>query len=134
MAAGENSGGQPPDAKNFDASTDYIKDCEFATCVGLVAMRWSKEHPFGVAVGVRMGTKPAVTDDQIKMVLTQDLNYYGVENVKFFFENHRGVASAISLHVRGGTEGPLLISTVRQEIEVIAERAKNKNPATVMTH
>lgn len=51
------------EAISYDASGDYIKDCKYSTCVGLSALRWSKSHPFGVAVAVRMGTKPAVTDD-----------------------------------------------------------------------
>ena len=116
-------------AEDISAEHDYIQDCQFATCVGLAGLRWSKEHPYGVAVAVRIGTKPAVTDDQIKMVLTNDLNHYGITEIKFFYENHDGVASGISLHVRGGTEGPFVISNVRQEIPLIAKRAKIKNPA-----
>ena len=119
------------DAGGFDAAGDYITDCKYATCVGLAAMRWSRENPFGVAVGVSMGTKPAVTDDQIKMVLTQDFQHYGIKQIKFFYEHHQGIASAITLHVRGGTEGPFVIGNVREEIEGLAERAKNKNPATI---
>ena len=119
------------DASGFDASPDYIEDCKFATCVGLAAMRWSRDNPFAVAVGVSMGTKPAVTDDQIKMVLTRDFEHYGVEQIKFFYENHEAVASVMTLHVRGGTEGPFVISNVRKEIESIAKRASNTNPATI---
>ncbi len=118
-------------AEQYDASGDYILDCEYATCVGLAAMRWSKQNPFGVAIGVRMGTKPAVTDDQIKMVLTRDLNHYGITNIKFFYEQNDAIASGITLHVRGGTEGVFMISNVRQEIELIAERAKNSHPVTL---
>lgn len=119
------------DAGEFDASGDYIKDCKYATCVGLAALRWSKDHPFGVAIAVRLGTKPAVTDDQIKMVLTQDFAHYGVNEVKFFYENHDAIASVMTLHVRGGTEGGFVISDVRQAVQGVAERAKNKNPATI---
>ena len=117
------------DVENYDASGDYITDCKYATCVGLEGLRWSEKHPFGVAVAVSMGTKPAVTDDQIKMVLTRDFNFFGVEEIKFFYENHEAVASVMTLHVRGGTEGPFVISNVRDEIEAVASRAKNKNPA-----
>lgn len=115
----------------YDASPDYIKDCKYATCVGLAALRWSKEHPFGVAVGVSMGTKPAVTDHQIKMVLTRDFKHYGVTEVKFFFEQNDVPASVMTLHVRGGTEGVFNISNVRQKVEGMANRAKNKNQATI---
>jgi hypothetical protein len=120
------------DADKYDASDDYIINCKYATCVGMAGSEWSEANPYGVSVAVRMGTKPAVTDEQIKMVLTQDLNYYGIEQIKFFYEHHDAIASVITLHVRGGTEGGFVISNVRQKIEGIVERAKNKNPATVM--
>lgn len=118
-------------AEEFDASGDYIKDCKFATCVGLAGLRWSKKNPFGVAISVRMGTKPAVTDDQIKTVLIRHLNHYGIENIKFFYEYHRAPASAMALHVRGGTEGPFGIHNILKELKEIAKRAKNTNPATM---
>jgi hypothetical protein len=51
--------------KKYDSSGNYIKDCEFATCGGLAAMRWSENNPFGLAVAVSVGTKPAVTDDHL---------------------------------------------------------------------
>lgn len=117
--------------EKYSAKDDYIKDCKYATCVGLAAMRWSKKHPFGVAVGVSMGTEPAVTDDQIKMVLTRDFKANGVNHVKFFFEQNDVPASVMTLHVRGGTEGVFNISNVRQEVKGIANRAKNTNPATL---
>lgn len=94
-------------------------------------MRWSRENPFAVAVSVRMGLEPAVTDNQIKTVLTRDFRHYGVKEIQFFYEQNDVPASVIKLHVRGGTEGPFVISTVRQEVEVIALRAKNTNPATL---
>lgn len=117
----------------YDASPDYIQDCKYATCVGLAGLEWSKDNPFGVAVAVSMGTKPAVTDDQIKMVLTRDFKHYGVDHIKFYFEQNDAVASVIRLHVRGGVEGPFVISNVRQEIQNVAKRALNKNPAMIMT-
>ena len=119
------------DEEQFDASGDYITDCKYATCVGLAGSEWSENHPFGVAVAVSMGREPAVTDAQIKMVLTRDFKHYGIDHIKFFYEYHEGVASAITLHVRGGTEGPFVISNVREEVEMIAKRANNKNPATI---
>lgn len=122
---------QAQDASSFNAAADYISDCKYATCVGMAGSEWSENNPFGVAVGVSMGTKPAVTDDQIKMVLTRDFKHHGVENIKFFFEDHEAIASVMTLHVRGGTEGPFVISTVRQEVEGVAERAKNTNAATI---
>ena len=99
--------------------------------MGIAGSEWSEKNPFGVAVSVRMGIKPAVTDDQIKMVLTQDFAHFGVEQLRFFYETHDGVASGIRLHVRGGTEGPFVIGNVRQHVELVAKRAQNKNPATI---
>ena len=131
MAANESSGGEQRDAKNFDASADYIKNCKYATCVGMAGSEWSESHPFGVAVGVSMGTKPAVTDDQIKMVLTHDLSQRGINQVRFFYEQNDVPASVMTLHVRGGTEGPFVIDNVREQIEAIAKRAKNRNPALI---
>ena len=78
-----------------------------------------------------MGTRPAVTDDQIKMVLTRDFQYFGVEHIRFFYEQNDVPASVMTLHVRGGTEGPFVIDDVRQQVKSIAERAKNNNPATI---
>ena len=98
----------------------------------MAGSEWSEKNPFGVAVSVRMGTRPAVTDDQIKMVLTRDFQHHGIEQIRFFYESHDAVASVITLHVRGGTEGPFVIGNVRQEIEMIARRAKNQNPATLI--
>lgn len=97
----------------------------------MAGSEWSEKNPFGVAVSVRIGTQPAVTDDQIKMVLTQDFQHYGISNIKFFYEKNDVPASVMRLHVRGGTEGPFVISNVRQEIETVAQRAKNNNPATL---
>lgn len=99
----------------------------------MAGSEWSEKNPFGVAVGVRMGTKPAVTDDQIKAVLTQDFKHYGITQIKFFYEQNDVRSSTMSLHVRGGTEGPLNISNVRQKVKGIADRAKNTNPATIIT-
>lgn len=65
------------------------------------------------------------------MVLTRDFENYGVKEIKFFYEYYDAIASVMTLHVRGGTEGGFVISDVRQEVEGIAERAKNQNPATI---
>lgn len=97
----------------------------------MAGSEWSENHPFGVAVAVSMGTEPAVTDAQIKMVLTRDFKHYGIDHIKFFYEQNDVPASVMTLHVRGGTEGPFVISNVRQEVEGIAKRAKNNNPATI---
>lgn len=114
-------------AEEISAKNDYIQDCKYATCVAMAGSEWSEKHPYGVAIAVSMGTKPAVTDDQIKQVLTRDLNSHGVFNIKFFFENHKAPASVMTLHVDGGTEGPFNISNVRQEIKSVAFRAKMKD-------
>lgn len=113
-------------AEEISAKNDYIQDCKYATCVGMAGSEWSEKHPSGVAISVSMGTKPAVTDDQIKQVLTRDLNSYGISAIKFFFESHKAPASVITLHVDGGTEGPFNISNVRQEIKSVAIRAQLK--------
>jgi hypothetical protein len=119
------------DEESYDASGDYIKSCKYATCVKLLASEWSENNPLGVAVSVRMGTKSVVTDDQIKMVLTQDFKHYDVGQIKFFYEQNDTPATGIFLHVRGGTEGLYLIDSVRQQVPLIAERAKNLNPAFI---
>ena len=119
------------DAGGYNASGDYITDCKYATCVGMAGSEWSEKHPFGVAVSVRMGTRPAVTDDQIKMVLTRDFEHYGVTQIRFFYEQNDVPASVMKLHVRGGTEGPFVIDDVRQHVRSIADRAKNENPALI---
>ena len=75
-----------------------------------------------------MGVKAAVTDAEIKMVLTHDFKKYGVNNIKFFYEQNDAPASGITLHVRGGLEGPFTIDTVRQQIPTIARQALNDNP------
>ncbi len=115
------------DEEKISAKDDYVT-CEISPCVSVAGIRWSRKNPNGVAVSVRMGKKAAVTDDQIKQILTADLNHYGVRTIKFFFENFDGNSSAINLHVRGGVEGVFTIANVRNEIEAIARRAKNTNP------
>ena len=77
---------------------------------------------------MRMGTQPAVTDEELQSVLRSDFAKHGVEDVQFYFEQYDAKASVISFHIRGGTEGPFVISNVRQEIPKVANRAKNKNP------
>ena len=70
------------DAAGYDASGDYIRDCSYATCVKLLGSEWSENNPFGVAVSVRMGTQPAMTDDQIKLVLTRDFKRLARKEVR----------------------------------------------------
>ncbi len=111
----------------LSAKADYIP-CDVQPCVTIAGSIWSEQNPHGVAVAVRMGTKSAATDDQIKMVLTRDLMKHDVTNIKFFYEQNDAPASGIFLHVRGGTEGIFTIRDVRQQIPTIARRALNKNP------
>ena len=113
--------------ETISAKDDYIT-CWKQPCIYTAGSEWSEKNPNGVAVAVAMGKKSAVTDDQVKQVIAADLNHYGVTNIKFFFENYEGVAIAIALHVRGGTEGTYGIDTVRGEIKNIVRRAKNTNP------
>ena len=89
---------------------------------------WSEKNQNGVAIAVRMGLKPAVTDDEIKMVLTRDFEKQGLTNVRFFFEQNDAPANLIFFHIRGGTEGPYLIDSVRQAVPKSAMRALNTNP------
>ena len=111
----------------ISAKDDYIS-CWKQPCVDVAGSEWSEKNPNGVGISVRMGIKPAVTDAEIKMVLTHDFKKYGVQNIKFFYEQNDAPASGIFLHVRGGLEGPFLIDTVRQQIPFIARRALNINP------
>lgn len=90
--------------------------------------KWSEENPNGVGVSVRMGTEPVVTDDQIKTVLTRDLEKHGVTEIRFFYEQNDTPASGIAFHVRGGTKGLFLINEVREEVPAIASFAKKTNP------
>jgi hypothetical protein len=113
--------------KLLSSKEDYIH-CDVQPCVKIAGSIWSEQNPNGVAVAVRMGTKSAATDDQIKMVLTRDLMKHDVTNIKFFYEQNDAPASGIFLHVRGGTEGIFTIRDVRQKIPAIARRALNKNP------
>ena len=115
------------DEQWLSAEEDYIT-CSKQPCVFAAGSEWSEKNPSGVAVAVAFGAEPAVTDDQIKTILTQDLQTHGVESIKFFFEQNDAPASGIAFHVRGGTEGVFLISTVRAEVADIARRAKNTNP------
>jgi len=109
------------------AKDDYII-CEKQPCVGIAGIRWSRDNPYGVAVSVRIGSKAAVTADQIKQVLTADFKHYGVKNIKFFFEDYEGVASSIGLHVKGGATASHGIDTVRGEIPTMAKYALNRDP------
>jgi len=111
----------------LSAKDDYIT-CWKQPCVDVAGSEWSEKNQNGVAVSVRMGTKPAVTDDQIKMVLIHDLTKHGIKNIKFFFEQNDAPSNLIFLHVRGGLEGPFLIGNVRKQIPAITRRALNTNP------
>lgn len=113
-------------AQTISAKEDYIT-CWKQPCVYVAGSKWSEKNPIGVGISVRMGTKPVVTDAQIKEVLIRDFSKHGVTNVKFFFEQNDTPASLIAFHVRGGTEGVFLISTVREQVAEIARRANNTN-------
>lgn len=114
------------ETETFDASGDYITDCKYASCVKLQGSRWSKSHIDGVAVSVRMGTQPVVSDDKIKEVITKDFRNNGINDLKFFFDHIDAPASGVSFHVRGGTEGPYLIGQdLRDRIPQIAHYLKN---------
>ena len=75
-----------------------------------------------------MGTQPAVTDDQIKTVLTKDFEKHGMTSIKFFYEQNDAPATGIAFHIRGGMEGLFFIDDVREKVESIARRAANTNP------
>ncbi len=114
-------------AEQTTAKDDYVT-CWKQPCVYDEGIAWSKKNQNGVAVSVRVGQKAAVTDDQIKQVITNDFKHYGVKEMKFFFEKFKGSSSVIALHVRGGIEGTFGIHNVRDEIKSIAKRAKNTDP------
>lgn len=111
----------------LSAKDDYIT-CWKQPCVRVAGSEWSEENPHGVAISVRMGTKPVVTDDEVKQVLTRDFAEHGVTNVRFFFEQNDTPAIGIAFHVRGGTEGIFLIDNVRDSVASTAAQAKNTNP------
>jgi len=111
----------------LSAKDDYIT-CWKQPCVRIAGSDWSEKNPNGVGISVRMGTKPAVTDDQIKTVLTRDFATHGMTNIKFFFEQNDAPATGIAFHIRGGTEGLFFIDDVREQVGIIAKRAANTNP------
>lgn len=111
----------------LSAKENYIT-CWKQPCVDVAGSEWSEKNPNGVGISVRMGTQPAVTDDQIKTVLTRDFKKFGMTNIKFFFEQNDVPASGITFHIRGGTEGVFTIDDVREQVAGIARRAANTNP------
>lgn len=111
----------------LSAKEDYIT-CWKQPCVLVAGSEWSEKNPNGVAIAVRMGTKPAVTDDQVKTVLARDFAKYGMTHIRFFFEQNDVPASGITFHIRGGTEGVFTIDDVREQVAGIARRAANTNP------
>jgi len=113
--------------ESVSAKDDYVT-CWKQPCVLAAGSEWSEKNPNGVGVAVRMGTQPAATDDQIKMVLMRDLQKHGVSEIKFFYEQNDAVASGITFHIRGGTEGVFTIGNVREKIPALARRALNENP------
>jgi len=113
--------------KLLSAKDDYIT-CWKQPCVRIAGSEWSEKNPNGVGISVRMGTQPAVTDNQIKTVLTRDFKEHGMMNIKFFFEQNDAPASGMAFHIRGGTEGLFFIDDVRKKVESIAKRAANTNP------
>lgn len=113
--------------ETISAKDDYVT-CQKKPCIYQAAIDWSEQNPSGVAVSVAMGTHSGVTDNQVKQVLFNDLQHHGVETIKFFYEDYDGVATAIAFHVRGGVEGTFGIDNVRDQVKVIALRAKNTNP------
>lgn len=121
VQAGEDAAVQVTSVKD-----DYIT-CWKQPCVYVAGSKWSVENPNGVAVAVAMGTKPVVTDVQVKEVLSSVFSKHGVTNVKFFFEQNNTPAIGITFHVRGGTEGIFLIDNVREQVPIIADLAKNTN-------
>lgn len=108
------------------AKDDYVT-CAVQPCVTIAGAEWSEQNPSGVAVSVAMGAESAVTDAQIKQVLTHDLRKHGVTNIRFFFEQNDARSSVIAFHVRGGAEGPYHIGNVREEIPAIASYALNSD-------
>ncbi|MEZ5815412.1 MAG: hypothetical protein R3E13_11945 [Alphaproteobacteria bacterium] len=58
----------------ISAKNDYIS-CDVQPCVTIAGSEWSEKNQNGVAVAVRMGVKPAVTDAEIKMVLMVVMSY-----------------------------------------------------------
>jgi len=111
----------------LSAKNDYIT-CWKQPCVFAAGSEWSEKHPNAVAISVRMGVQSVLTDSQIKTVLTEDFRHYGVDSVRFFFEQNDAKATGVAFHIRGGTEGLFLLSEMRGEVGPLASRAKNTSP------
>lgn len=113
--------------QTISAKDDYVT-CWKQPCVYSEGSKWSEKNPNGVALSVRMGTKSIATDDQIKEIFTSDFAFYGIKNIKFFYEQNDAPATGIAFHIRGGTEGLFLLLEAKNEVSKIAKRAANKNP------
>lgn len=106
---------------------DYVT-CWRQPCVFAAGSQWSTKNPNGIAVAVRMGTKPLISDTQIKTVLTNDFKHYGLLNVSFFFEQNDARSTVVAFHIRGGTEGPYYVTDMRNVVSFLVKRAQNENP------
>ena len=102
--------------------------CWKQPCVFAAGSQWSEKFPNAVGISVRMGVQSVLTDSQIKTVLTEDFRHYGVNNLRFFFEQNDAKATGVAFHIRGGTEGLFLLTEMRAEVGQLASRAKNTNP------
>ncbi|CAA0121083.1 Uncharacterised protein [Halioglobus japonicus] len=114
-------------ADAVSAEDDYIT-CWKQPCIYAAGSEWSEENPNGVAVAVAMGTESIVTDGELKYILTNDFSYYGVSNVRFFFEQNDAPATGVVFHIRGGSDGIYRVTEMRKHVAELAARAKNTNP------
>lgn len=118
---------EPHASIEVSAKDDYIT-CWKQPCVLVAGSKWSEKNPNGVAIAVRMGVEPIATDNEVKGILTNDFKYYGVTNIRFFFEQNDAIATGIAFHIRGGTDGLYRVTEMREQVSKLAKRAKNDNP------
>lgn len=113
-------------AEKTSVKDNYVTDCRSGSCAITRAAQWSMldENRHAVAIAVRMGTKTPVSDAKIKNFLADGFKHYGVENVKFFFEQNDTAGTGITFHVRGGTDGLFTLNQGDEIKEAVARSAR----------
>ena len=106
--------------------SEYVTDCRSNSCALTRASQWSDlpENSGYAAVAVRMGTQQLVPDVKIKEFLESGFKHFGVEKVKFFFEQNDTVGTGITFHVRGGTDGMYTLDQGDQIKNAVARNAR----------
>lgn len=100
-----------------------VIECRSGNCARTDAARWSDlpENTRNIAISIRMGTKPAVTLDELIEFLAKGFSIHDIETVKFFHEQNDAPAIGIAIHLRGGTDGVYTLANV-EEIKKAVKR------------